>query len=106
MRAKHQHSHEHHAEMQNEGDDEKPTMSELMINQLEIANMIIVNKTDLVTKEQLEKVTIYLKSINPNTEIVPTVYSKVDLKDLIKVKRFDLETAEKDQKWITEKEKI
>lgn len=74
-----------------------------MINQLEIANMIIVNKTDLVTKEQLEKVTIYLKSINPNTEIVPTTYSKVDLKDLIKVKRFDLETAEKDQKWITEK---
>lgn len=48
----------------------------------------------------------YLKSINPNSEMVPTSYSKIDLKNLISVKRFDLETAEKDQKWILEKQKI
>jgi G3E family GTPase len=61
MLAKHRHQQE---ELD---DDEKPTISELMINQLEIANLIIVNKVDLVTKEQLEKVMIYLKSINQNT---------------------------------------
>ena len=59
-----------------------------------------MNKKDLVTKKQLEMVIGYLKSINPNSEIVPTAYSKVDLKDLMKVARFDLEKAENDQKWI------
>lgn len=48
----------------------------------------------------------YLKSINPNSEIIPTSYSKVDLKDLMNVARFDLEKAENDQKWILEKQKI
>lgn len=48
----------------------------------------------------------YLKSINPNSEIVATSYSKVDLKDLMNVPRFDLEKAENDQKWILEKQKI
>jgi G3E family GTPase len=38
-----------------------------MINQLEIANIIIVNKKDLVTKKQLDIVIGYLKSINPNS---------------------------------------
>ena len=61
-----------------------------MIDQLEIANIIIVNKKDLVTKQQLEMVIGYLKSINPNSEIIPTSYSKVDLKNLMTVSRFDL----------------
>ena len=38
--------------------------------------------------------------------MIATSYSKIDLKNLISVKRFDLQTAEKDQKWILEKEKI
>lgn len=59
-----------------------------------------------MTEQRLEKVIGYLKSINPNSEIIPTTYSKVDLKDLMKVPRFDLEKAENDQKWILEKQKI
>jgi G3E family GTPase len=35
-----------------------------MISQLEIANSIIVNKKDLVTQVELEKILCYLKSIN------------------------------------------
>jgi G3E family GTPase len=64
-------------------EEEKPTLSELMISQLEIANVIVVNKKDLVTKEQLEKVNCYLKSINPNSEIISTTYSNVNLKNLL-----------------------
>lgn len=34
-----------------------------------------------------------LKAINPGTEIIPTNFSKVDLKNVLSVKRFDLEKA-------------
>lgn len=61
-----------------------------MINQLEIANIIIVNKMDLVATWDLGTVVGYLKSINPNSEIVATSYSKVNLKDLMKAPKFDL----------------
>ena len=80
--------------------EEKPTLSELMIDQLEIANLIVLNKIDLVTEEELEGIMCYIKSINTNSEIVPTSYSKVDFKNLLSVKRFDLQTAENDAKWI------
>lgn len=38
---------------QMEEEEEQPTLSELMIDQLEIANIIIVNKKDLVSPQQL-----------------------------------------------------
>lgn len=71
-----------------------------------MANLIILNKTDLISKKNLNKVIANLKAINPDTEIIPTTYSKVDMKNVISIKRFDLEKAEKDVKWIMEKEKI
>jgi G3E family GTPase len=71
-----------------------------------VANLIILNKTDLISKKNLNKVIANLKAINPDTEIIPTTYSKVDMKNVISIKRFDLEKAEKDVKWIMEKEKI
>lgn len=61
---------------------------------------------DLVAPEDLGTVVGYLKSINPNSEIITTSYSKVNLKDLMKAPKFDLEKAENDQKWILEKQKI
>ena len=48
----------------------------------------------------------YLKAVNPNSEIVVTSYSKVNLKNLLEVPRFDLAKAETEQKWILEKQKI
>ena len=57
-------------------------------------------------KDEIEKIKCYLKSISPNSEVIATSFSKVNIKDILSVKRFDLETAEKDAKWIMEKEKI
>lgn len=38
----------------------------------------------------MEKVMCYLKSINPNSEIIATSYSKVNMKEILSVKKFDL----------------
>ena len=54
-----------------------------MIDQLEVANIIVLNKIDLVTKKNLNIVMANLKAINPDSEIIPTNFSKVDLKSVV-----------------------
>jgi G3E family GTPase len=71
-----------------------------MIDQLEICDIIVLNKIDLVTKKQLKVVKANLKALNPEAEVIPTNFSIVDLKNVLSVKRFNLEKAEKDSKWI------
>lgn len=71
-----------------------------MIDQLEICDIIVLNKIDLVTKKQLSVVKANLKALNPEAEIIPTNFSIVDLKKVLSVQRFNLEKAEKDSKWI------
>jgi G3E family GTPase len=60
-------------------DEEKPTIAELMLDQLEIADLVIVNKTDLVDEKKLSDVVGYVQGINPNSEVIISKYSKVDL---------------------------
>jgi len=61
-----------------------------MIDQLEVANIIVLNKIDLVSKKNLNIVLANIKAISPDSEIIQTNYSKVDLKNVLSVKRFDL----------------
>jgi|688.fasta_scaffold335297_2 G3E family GTPase len=60
-------------------DEEKPTIAELMLDQLEIADLVMVNKTDLVDEKKLSDVVGYVQGINPNSEVIISKYSKVDL---------------------------
>ena len=63
-----------------------------MIDQLEIADLVLINKIDLVTKEQKEAVKAYIRELSPESTLLETNYSKIDLSEVFK-KRFNLETA-------------
>lgn len=43
-----------------------------MIDQLEIADLVLINKTDLVDKKQREAVIGYVQGINPRSEVIIT----------------------------------
>ena len=60
-------------------EEEKPTIAELMIDQLEIADLVIVNKTDLVDEKKVSDVVGYVQGISQNSEVILSKYSKVDL---------------------------
>jgi len=70
-----------------------------MLDQLEIADLIVINKIDLVDKKQKDAVHGYIKGINPESDILQTTYSNIDLIEIFK-KRFDLKKAEISQRWI------
>jgi len=64
------------------------TIAELMMDQVEFANVILLNKGDLVNEKQktdlMEKVTL----LNPKAKIVETVQSKIDVMDILNTKLY------------------
>lgn len=60
-----------------------------MLDQLEIADLVVINKTDLVEDKQLKTVAGFVQGINPNSEILFSRYSQINLDEIFK-KRFDL----------------
>ncbi len=85
-----------------EGDDR--TIVNLLTDQIEFANVILINKIDLVTKEQLEELKAIINSLNPEAKIIYTQQSKVKPTDVINTELFDYEKAEASAGWLKELE--
>ena len=87
-------------------DDPSDTRSivNLLTDQIEFANIILLNKTDLVSPAELGELKAILNSLNPTAKIIESSFSKVDLKSLLHTKLFDFETAESSAGWIQELE--
>jgi len=72
-------------------DDERPEEVENeAIEQLAFADRIVLNKTDLVSADELEHVVQRIRSINALAEILPATYADVDLAEILDVGAFDL----------------
>ena len=83
-----------------EGDDR--TIVNLLIDQVEFANVIVINKVDAVSEEHLGILKSTLKKLNPNADLIETNFSKVDPKSILNTGLFDFEEAEASAGWIEE----
>ena len=77
-----------------ESDDR--TVVHLMIDQIEFANVIVLNKVDMVETADLERIRKTLKKLNPSADVYPTNYSKVPLTKVLNTHKFDFKEAAKD----------
>ena len=78
------------------------TIVNLLTDQIEFANVVILNKTDLVSDDTLGLLTETIKKLNPSAEIIHSSFSKVDPKAIINTGRFDFDEAEQSAGWIEE----
>ena len=85
-----------------EGDER--TIVNLLTDQVEFANVILLNKTDLVTEPDLRNLYDIINKLNPDARIIPTNHSKVNLQEVINTGLFDFEKAESSAGWIKELE--
>ncbi len=85
-----------------EGDNR--TIVNLLTDQIEFANVILLNKADLVTKESLAELNAIIKKLNPEAKIITTSHSKISLNEVINTNLFDYEKAEASAGWIKELE--
>ena len=83
-------------------DDED--LASLLIQQIEFCNVIVLNKVDEVTKEELAKVKQIIKKLQPSAKIIETNYSKVDVGEIIDTNNFDFEKVANSAGWIKELE--
>lgn len=84
---------------------DQTSVVELMIDQLEFANVILVNKSDLVSAEKLDKIHQMVRAINAEAKIIDTNYGKVALDEIMNTNSFDFERAEEYPTWFKEMER-
>ncbi|WP_420580959.1 GTP-binding protein [Reichenbachiella sp.] len=87
--------------MTDDQEDERSIVN-LLTDQVEFANVIVLNKADLVSVKQLQLLKGMLNKLNPEAQIVSTTYGAVDPKSILKTGLFDYDKAEQAAGWIKE----
>lgn len=73
---------------------------DLLVDQVEFANVIIINKTDLLSPYDLEKLDQIIRQLNPNAKILQTTESRIPLSEVLGTGRFQLAEAEAMPQWL------
>ncbi|MCC5846715.1 MAG: zinc metallochaperone GTPase ZigA [Verrucomicrobia bacterium] len=84
------------------GEDDERSVSDLLIDQIEFADVILINKMDLVSREVLEELKAILGKLNPKAECIPCRQGQVTLDKLLNTGRFNMLEASKSAGWIQE----
>ena len=85
-------------------DGDERTIVNLLTDQIEFANVILLNKIDLVSEKDLRNLYDIIHKLNPEAKIIPTNHSKINLREVINTGIFDFEKAEASAGWIRELE--
>lgn len=88
----------------NQGADvtDERSIADLLIDQVEFCDVLVLNKTDLVTNEALDKLEHILRTLQPDAKIIKTTQSQVDINDVLDTGRFDFEKSSNSAGWIKE----
>lgn len=76
----------------------------LLTDQIEFANVIILNKTDLVSANDLAILKAALTRLNPGAKIIESSFGKINPNEILNTKLFNYEEAENSAGWIKELE--
>jgi G3E family GTPase len=87
--------------MTNDDQDQRNVVN-LLTDQVEFANVIVVNKTDLVSPENLKLLEGLLIKLNPDAKVIKSLFGKIPPKEILNTKLFDFEKAQQSAGWIKE----
>ena len=77
-------------------------LENLVIQQIEFCDIVLLNKVSLLSEEELRRVKMAIKALQPHAQIIEADYCKVDIDNLIDTKLFDFEKASTSAAWIEE----
>lgn len=84
---------------------EEEDIENLLIQQIEFCNTIVLNKIDEIEPEDLKKIKLIIRKLQPTAKIIETNFGKVDVKEIIDTNTFDFEKVANSAGWIAEIEK-
>lgn len=65
------------------------TLADLLAEQVEFANQLIVNKADLVSTDELARLTRILSCLNPEAQITTTMFGTVAISEFVETDLYD-----------------
>ncbi len=86
------------------GEEDERTVTDLLIDQVEFADVIVLNKLDLVTGDHARDVEAILRALNPGAEIHRAIHGQVPIERVLDTGLFDYDKAESSAGWIRELE--
>ena len=84
------------------GEDDERSVADLLVDQVEFADLILISKTDLVKTEDLERLKAILKTLNTDAKVLPIEHGNVDIDKVLNTGPFDFERARQAPGWLKE----
>lgn len=84
------------------GDEDERSITDLLIEQIEFADVLLISKIDLISRHEREELMAILKRLNAQAEIFPMVMGEVPLEKILNTGRFDFEKAAQAPGWLQE----
>ena len=82
------------------GEDDERSIAHLLIDQIEFADVILLNKADLVSEEGMQKLYGIVRSMNRDAKIVESTRCNISLDEILNTNRFDFDKASQAPGWM------
>lgn len=86
------------------GELDERDVADLLIDQIEFCDVLVVNKCDLVSVEELERLERILRALQPEAKLIRTTNGVLDPVDILNTGRFDFERVSESAGWLKELE--
>ncbi|PKS08101.1 hypothetical protein jhhlp_005376 [Lomentospora prolificans] len=80
--------------------EDERTVSDLMVDQIEFADVIVLNKIDMVNKETKARILDLITKLNHRAKILESSYGKIDVKEIVNTGMFDMARAQTGYGWL------
>src|SRR5690606_8003414 len=78
------------------------SLVQLLVDQIEFADVIVLNKVDIATPEQLMAARSIIRSLNADARIIETSHARVAPREILVTGLFSFETAHRHPTWFKE----
>lgn len=84
------------------GEEDERTLVDLLVDQIEFADVIVLNKLDIAAPHQVDAARTIIRSLNADARIIETSNARVDLKEILDTGLFSFEAAHQHPTWFKE----
>ncbi|MGE8203713.1 GTP-binding protein [Heyndrickxia sp. NPDC080065] len=86
------------------GEEDTRTISDLLVDQIEFCDVLILNKCDLLEKDQLDQLESFLRKLQPEARFIRTVNGNIQTSEILNTGLFDFDHASQSAGWLKELE--
>eukprot|EP00873_Tetraselmis_striata_P018137 jgi/Tetstr1/438401/TSEL_026967.t1 len=83
-----------------EHEEDNRVVSDILVEQVEFADLLLVNKTDCISKDELEQLLCVLRELNPKAKVLTSQYGDAPVRELVLTRRYDVDKVSGAAGWL------